>query len=57
MIPGLNNDPDVKVRLYKPIDLAKESPCLLWMHPGGMTIGDANMEDLPVPKEPLTTHA
>ena len=46
MIPGLNNDPDVKVRLYKPIDLAKESPCLLWMHPGGMTIGDANMEDL-----------
>jgi len=46
MIPGLNNDPDVKVRLYKPIDLAKESPCLLWMHPGGMTIGDAKMEDL-----------
>ena len=46
MIPGLNTDPDVKVRLYKPIDLAKESPCLLWMHPGGMTIGDANMEDL-----------
>jgi len=46
LIPGLNNDPDVKVRLYKPIDLAKESPCLLWMHPGGMTIGDANMEDL-----------
>ena len=46
MIPGLSNDPDVKVRLYKPIDLAKESPCLLWMHPGGMTIGDANMEDL-----------
>ena len=46
MIPGLNNDPDVKVRLYKPIGLAKESPCLIWMHPGGMTIGDANMEDL-----------
>ena len=46
MIPGLNNDPDVKVRLYKPIDLPKDSPGLLWMHPGGMTIGDANMEDL-----------
>ena len=46
MIPGLKSDPDVRVRLYKPIDLVKESPCLLWMHPGGMTIGDANMEDL-----------
>ena len=46
VIPGLNDDPDVKVRLYKPIDLPKGSPCLLWMHPGGMTIGDATMEDL-----------
>ena len=46
MIPGLDDNPDVKVRLYKPVDLAKGSPCLLWMHPGGMTIGDANMEDL-----------
>ena len=45
-ISGLNNDPDVRVRLYKPIELEKDSPGLLWMHPGGMTIGSPNMEDL-----------
>ena len=46
MIPGLNTDPDLRVRLYRPVDLPEGSPGLLWMHPGGMTLGSANMEDL-----------
>jgi acetyl esterase/lipase len=46
LVPGLNNDPDLRVRLYRPTDLPEGSPGLLWMHPGGLTLGSANMEDL-----------
>ena len=46
-ISGLNNDPDVRIRLYNcQLNSKKMSPGLLWMHPGGMTIGSPNMEDL-----------
>ncbi len=46
MVPGLNNDPDLRIRLYRPTNLPEGSPALLWMHPGGMILGSANMEDL-----------
>lgn len=46
LVPGLNGDPDLRVRLYRPTDLPEGSPGLLWMHPGGLTLGSANMEDL-----------
>ena len=45
MIQGLNNDPDLRVKLYRPKNLPEDSPALLWMHPGGMTLLSADSED------------
>ena len=45
MIRGLGDDPDLRVKLYRPEELPEDSPALLWMHPGGMTLLSADSED------------
>lgn len=45
MVPGLDGDPDVQVRLYKPEGMAAGSPALYWIHGGGMVLGSVEMND------------
>jgi len=45
LIEGLNGDPELRIRLYRPNNIPDGSPGLLWMHPGGMTLLTADSED------------
>ncbi len=44
-VPGLDGDPEVMVRLYKPDALATGAPALYWIHGGGMVLGEVAMND------------
>ena len=44
-VPGLNGDPDVRVKVYKPTSLPSEAPGILWIHGGGMVLGTADWDD------------
>ena len=44
-VPGLDGDPDLVVRLYRPANLAPDSPALYWIHGGGMILGSIEMDD------------
>ncbi len=37
-VPGIDGDPDVRVKMYTPNDLPAGSPALVWMHGGGMVL-------------------
>ena len=39
-VPGMNGAPPVDVRLYRPRILNGVAPALLWIHGGGMVLGD-----------------
>ncbi len=44
-IPGLDDDPDLEVRVYRPADLGRDAPALLSIHGGGMVLLDAASDD------------
>ena len=44
-VPGLDGDPDVLVRLYRPDGLPADAPVLYWIHGGGMVLGSVDMND------------
>lgn len=44
-VPGVDGDPDVMVRLYRPAELAAGAPALYWIHGGGMVLGSVDMND------------
>ncbi len=37
-VPGVDGDPDVRVKMYTPDDLPAGSPALVWIHGGGMVL-------------------
>ncbi|MEM9562259.1 MAG: alpha/beta hydrolase [Actinomycetota bacterium] len=45
MVPGLDGDPEVLVRLYRPAGLAADAPAIYWIHGGGMVLGSMTMDD------------
>jgi len=45
MVPGLDDDPEVEVRVYRPADLGVDAPVLYWIHGGGMVLLDAASDD------------
>ncbi len=45
-VPGPAGDPDVMVRVYTPTSAGSDAPGLLWIHGGGMVLGDVAMDDL-----------
>jgi acetyl esterase/lipase len=45
-IPGPSGEPDVGVRIYRPVDAEGRLPGLIWMHPGGFAIGSIELDDL-----------
>ena len=46
MVPGLDGDPEVRVRHYRPVDQADVLPCLYWIHGGGHVLGQIEQDDL-----------
>ncbi len=45
-IAGYQDDPDVSVRLYRPVGRDEPLPALLWIHGGGYVLGDLDQDDL-----------
>lgn len=46
LIPGAEGDPDVRVLLYRPKNLATTLPALVWIHGGGYVIGTADSDEI-----------
>jgi acetyl esterase/lipase len=44
VVPGIGTAPDVAVEIYRPEGAASELPILLWMHGGGMVVGNVEMD-------------
>lgn len=44
-VPGLNGDPDVPVRIYRPVGVEGTLPGIFFIHGGGMIIGGIDGED------------
>ena len=44
-VPGFGDDPDVRVKLYTPANLAADAPALVWIHGGGMVLLSADGDD------------
>lgn len=44
-VAGLDGDPDVLVRTYRPADAGTSAPGLYWIHGGGMVLGSVDMDD------------
>jgi len=42
-IPSNNGGPDIRVRIYKPLDMQEKLPCMLFNHGGGYIIGNPEM--------------
>lgn len=49
-VPGAPGDPDVRVLVYRPKNVAGKVPGLLWIHGGGYIIGTADADDQQVKK-------
>jgi acetyl esterase/lipase len=44
-IPGPEGDPDIKVRIYRPVNATGTLPGIYYIHGGGMILGDIEGED------------
>lgn len=44
LVPGYDGDPDVGVRVYRPLRPAEQRPALLHMHGGGFVVGSVDTE-------------
>ena len=46
MVPGMGDDPDVRVKVYRPKSQPDDAAALYWIHGGGMVLMDADGDDL-----------
>src|SRR5580698_9656566 len=46
VVPGRHGDPDVVVRVHRPVSTQGPLPCLYFMHGGGYVLGTYKMEDV-----------
>jgi acetyl esterase/lipase len=44
-VPGTDGDPDVVVRVHRPVGVEGTLGCIVWMHGGGYVFGTAEMDD------------
>ncbi len=42
---AIDGEPSVRLKLYQPSDRDVSAPALLWIHGGGMVLGDADQDD------------
>lgn len=45
MVPGFGDDPEVRVKTYRPVGMASGAGALLWIHGGGMVLFSADLDD------------
>jgi acetyl esterase/lipase len=45
VVPGLPGCPDVRLRVYRPVDAPSRAPCLFWIHGGGHVVGQVEQDD------------
>ena len=45
VVPGPDGAPDIKVRIYRPVDATGTLPGIYYIHGGGMILGDLDGED------------
>jgi acetyl esterase/lipase len=45
-IPGPEGDPEITVRIHRPVAATGPLPCMFWMHGGGMVMGTEFQDDL-----------
>ena len=45
MVPGPEGAPDIRVRIYRPVDATGTLPGIYFIHGGGMILGDIDEED------------
>ena len=45
-IPGPEGDPEITIRIHRPVAATGPLPCLFWMHGGGMVMGTEFQDDL-----------
>jgi len=43
-VAGLDQDPEVRVRVYSPTSIEGQAPALLWLHGGGYVLGSIDSE-------------
>jgi len=46
LVPGAPGDPDVSIRVHRPVGATGARPCVYWMHGGGMVLGTNRGDDL-----------
>ncbi|MPY93179.1 MAG: alpha/beta hydrolase fold domain-containing protein [Acidimicrobiia bacterium] len=44
-VPGLEGEPEVRVRHYRPVEQSEALPCLYWIHGGGHVLGQIEQDD------------
>lgn len=44
-VRGIDGEPDVQVRVHRPVEAARDAPALLWVHGGGHVLGSAAQDD------------
>ncbi len=44
-VPGPEGAPDVALRVHRPVDAVGPLPCIVWMHGGGLVIGNEEQDD------------
>jgi acetyl esterase/lipase len=45
LVPGLQGDPEVLIRIYRPNEQPQTLPALYWIHGGGYVMGDIEQDD------------
>lgn len=44
-VPGPEGSPDVALRVHRPADAVGVLPCIVWMHGGGLVLGNEEQDD------------
>ncbi len=44
-VPGPEGSPDVALRVHRPVGAVGTVPCIVWMHGGGLVIGNEEQDD------------
>ncbi len=45
LVPGPEGAPEVALRIHRPVDAVGTLPCIVWMHGGGLVLGNEEQDD------------
>ena len=44
-VPGPEGSPEVALRIHRPVESTESLPCIVWMHGGGLVLGNEEQDD------------